>query len=92
MIHKIYSSEAVGCGIFARFLNFDNCQPEVYSDVISGVVVAPKDVKVPVKMVTLGQTVLETYDCLTLLRTTTTTTADGPYDGVLPKTNSSRQN
>ena len=30
----------------------------------------------------LGQTVLEIYDCRTLLRTTTTTTtpADGPYD------------
>ena len=36
MIHEIYSSEAVGCGIFGRFLNFDNCQPEVVSDVISG--------------------------------------------------------
>ena len=28
----------------------------------------------------LGQTVLEIYDCLTLLRTTTTTPADGAYD------------
>ena len=33
---EIYSCEAVGCGIFDRFLKFDNCQPEVFSDVISG--------------------------------------------------------
>ena len=31
-------SEAVGCGIFDRILNYDNCQPEVVSDVISGIV------------------------------------------------------
>ena len=31
---EIYSSEAVECSIFDRFLNFDNCQ--VVSDVISG--------------------------------------------------------
>ena len=31
-----YSSEAVGFGIFARFLNFDNYQSEAVSDVISG--------------------------------------------------------
>ena len=35
-VHEIFNSEAVGFGIFARFLNFDNCQPEVVSDVISG--------------------------------------------------------
>ena len=34
---EIYSSEAVGCGIFDRFLNFDNCQLEVVSDVISAI-------------------------------------------------------
>ena len=33
--HKIYNNEAVGCGIFDRFLKFDNCQPEVVSDVTS---------------------------------------------------------
>ena len=33
--------EAVGSGIFDRLLNFDNCQPEVDSDVISGVVIKP---------------------------------------------------
>ena len=38
MIHEIHSSEAVGCGIFDRFLNFDNCQPAVVGDVISGMV------------------------------------------------------
>ena len=40
----------------------------------------------------LGQPVLEIYYCLTLVRTTTTTPADGPYDplGVLPK-NGKRQ-
>ena len=43
------SSEAVGCGIFDRFLNFDNCQPQVVSSVISGVVVDLTDLKVPVK-------------------------------------------
>ena len=36
-VHEIKSCESVGCGIFDRFvLNFDNCQPEVVSDVISG--------------------------------------------------------
>ena len=37
-IHEIYRSKAVGCGIFDRFFNFNNCQPEVFSDVISGMV------------------------------------------------------
>ena len=32
---EIYSSEVVGFGIFDRSLNFDNCQSEVDSDVIS---------------------------------------------------------
>ena len=36
MVHVIYSSEAVGCGISARYLNFDNCQLEVVTHVISG--------------------------------------------------------
>ena len=35
MVHKIYSSEAVECGIINRLLNIDNCQLEVVSDVIS---------------------------------------------------------
>ena len=38
-----------GCGIFDHFLNFDHCQPEVVSDVKSGVVVDPRGVKVHVK-------------------------------------------
>ena len=33
---EIYSSKSVGCGIFDRFWNFDICQPEAVSDVISG--------------------------------------------------------
>ena len=37
-VHEIYSSAVVGCGIFDRFLKFDNCQPEVVSNVISGTV------------------------------------------------------
>ena len=37
-VHEIYSIQPVGCGIFDHFLNFDNCQPEVVSDVISGMV------------------------------------------------------
>ena len=35
---EIYSSEAVGCGIFDCPLNFDNCQLEVVSEVLSGTV------------------------------------------------------
>ena len=35
-VHEIYSTEAVGCSIFDRFLNIDNCQPEVVGEVISG--------------------------------------------------------
>ena len=34
----IYSSKAAGFGICDRFLNFDNCQTAVVSDVISGTV------------------------------------------------------
>ena len=30
--------KAVGCGIFSRFSNFDNCQLDVASDVIPGAV------------------------------------------------------
>ena len=37
-VHEIYNGEAVVCSIFYHFLNFDNCQPEVVSDVISGMV------------------------------------------------------
>ena len=33
----IYRREAVGCGIFDRFSNFNNSQLEVVSDVISGI-------------------------------------------------------
>ena len=35
-VHEIYSSESVVFGIVERFLNFDNFQPELVSDVISG--------------------------------------------------------
>ena len=38
LLHEIYTSEAVGCGIFDRFLTFDNCQPEVVRDAISDMV------------------------------------------------------
>ena len=48
-VHEIYSGEAVVCGIFHRFLNFDNCQPEVVSNVISSVVLEPTGIKVRVK-------------------------------------------
>ena len=37
-VHEIYSGEAVVFGIFDRFLSFDDCQPEIVSDVISGTV------------------------------------------------------
>ena len=37
-VHETYCSEAVVYGIFDRFLNFDNCQPKVVIDVISGMV------------------------------------------------------
>ena len=62
--------EAVDGGIFDRVLNFDNCQPEVASDDISGVVVDPTGMDVVSNLVILGQTVLEIYDCLTLWQTT----------------------
>ena len=51
---------------FSALLNVDNFRPEAYSDVISSVVVDPTCVKVCVK------TLLEIYDCRTLLRTTAT--------------------
>ena len=35
MVHEIYSSKDIRCDIFDRFLNCDNCQPEVVNDVIS---------------------------------------------------------
>ena len=38
-VHELHRcSEAIGCGIFDRFLNFDDCQTEAASDVISGTV------------------------------------------------------
>ena len=46
----IYSSEVIGCGIFDRFLNVDNFRAEVYTDVMSGVVVDPTGLKVRVKL------------------------------------------
>ena len=30
--------KAIGCGIFGRFSNADNCRPEVTGDILSGVV------------------------------------------------------
>ena len=47
---EIYNSVSVACGTFDRSLNFDNCQPEVDSDVISGVAVDPRSVKIHVKV------------------------------------------
>ena len=35
-VYEIYNSESIGFCIVARFLNFDNRQLEVVSDVISG--------------------------------------------------------
>ena len=49
MFHETYRSEAVGCGIFGPFSNDDNFRPEVYSDVMSSVVVDLTGVKVRVK-------------------------------------------
>ena len=37
-VHEIHSSEAVECGNFDSFSNFDKCQPEVVSDAIYGMV------------------------------------------------------
>ena len=45
---------AVGCGIFDCCLNFDNCQPEVVSHVISGVVNEDVGMDVCANMVILG--------------------------------------
>ena len=44
-LRDIYSSEPVGCGIF----ELDNCQPEVVSDIISGVVMETVGEKFRVK-------------------------------------------
>ena len=78
-VHEIYSGEAVACSIFDRFLNVDNFRPEVYSDVISGVVVDPTGVKkVGVKF---GDSKSNRSRDIRLLHfVQTTTTADGPYD------------
>ena len=46
---EMNSSEVVGCDIFGRFLNFNNCRPEVLSDVISAAVVEPTGMKVLVQ-------------------------------------------
>ena len=92
---EVYDSEAVGGGFVNLFFNFDNCHPEVVSDVISGVAGHDVCMQLCANLVILGQPVLGIYDCLTLLQTTRTTTtttpADGPYDNrakhrVLPKT------
>ena len=37
-VHEIYSRAAVVCRFSTIFLNFDNCQPEVVCDIISGMV------------------------------------------------------
>ena len=37
-VHGIFISETVGFGIFDHFLNFDDCQPEVVSNVMYGMV------------------------------------------------------
>ena len=42
--------EAVRDGIFDCFLNFDNCQPEIASDVISGMAIHYVGVDVRVKL------------------------------------------
>ena len=61
--------EAVGGGIFDGFLR-DNFRQEITSDIISGVVVEHVGMHVPVKFVViLGQTVLEIFEPLTVLRT-----------------------
>ena len=49
-VHEIYSSKAIGCGIFGPFSNVDNFHPEVNSDVESGVVVDLTGVKFHVKL------------------------------------------
>ena len=66
-----------GLYLMSLYLNFDNCQPEVVSDVISSAFVETTDMKAHAKIFT----VLEIYDCLTLLGTTITTTTqvDGAY-------------
>ena len=46
---KTYDYEAVSGDIFDRLLNFDNCQTEEVSDVISGVIVDPTGMKVRVE-------------------------------------------
>ena len=58
-IQEIHSSEAVGCCIFDRFLNVDNCQPEPVSDVISGMVDQDAGMDICANLVILGETVLE---------------------------------
>ena len=42
--------KAVGGGIFNRFLNVDNFQPEEVSDIISGVVVELRGMDIQVKL------------------------------------------
>ena len=66
-------------GIFDRFLNFDNCQPEVVSDIISGVVVRPDGCEGSCKIWLLYMS-NRSRDIRLRHFVRTTTTADGPYD------------
>ena len=43
--------KAVGGGIFDPFSNVDNFRPDIFSDVMSGVVIEPTGLKVRVKFV-----------------------------------------
>ena len=54
----IYSSEAVGCGIFDRFFYFVNCQPEAVIDVTAGM--ADQDVGMDVRA-NLGDSTLNCH-------------------------------
>ena len=38
LAHTVHSNIAVGCDIFLPYLKFDNCQPEIGSDVVSRMV------------------------------------------------------
>ena len=66
---------------FVQYLIAFFSRPEATSNVISNTFVEPVIPNNNVwNLVILGQSVLEIHDCLTLLRTITTTQADGPYD------------
>ena len=64
-------SKAVRSCIFGRFSNFDKCRSEVAGDVKSGVVIDPTGVKALVKFGDSRSN--RSRDCLTVLRTSTTT-------------------